>query len=310
MPLNPHVEAVLGFFAQFPPVDMATITAEALRASRNRPDPLMPPPAVAHVRDVEIDLPGRMLAARLYVPECVDERPPLVLFYHGGGWVVGSIDTHDPLCRALANASGAAVLSVGYRLAPEAQFPAPLDDCHDALVWAHDHADTLGVDPARLAVAGDSAGGNLAAAVAIRLRDEGGPALRHQVLIYPVTDTDFTLPSYAQNGGGGYFLSSVMMQWFWQQYLGHAPGAPVEGATILRAADLSRLPPATLVMAEFDPLRDEGVAYGQALAAAGTTVHAVVAPGMIHGFFSMFQVVPDAVGYINDTGARLRAAFA
>lgn len=310
MALNPQVEALLAFFAQLPQIDPATITAEALRASNNRPMPLGPPPAVAMTRDIDIALPGRTLPARYYLPHGTGANPPLVVFYHGGGWVVGTIETHDPLCRALANASGAAVLSVGYRLAPEVPFPGPLDDCHDALVWAYDHATELGIDATRLAVAGDSAGGNLAAAVALRLRDEGGPALRHQLLIYPVTDTDFTRPSYTQNGGGNYFLSSMMMQWFWFQYLGHAPGAHIEGATVLRTTNLSDLPPATLIMAEFDPLRDEGVAYGQALAAAGNTVHSVVAPGMIHGFFSMFEVVSDALPMIEDSGARLRAAFA
>jgi len=308
--LNPQVEALLAFFAQLPQIDPATITAEALRASNNRPMPLGPPPAVAVARDIDIALPGRTLPARFYLPEGAGKNPPLVVFYHGGGWVVGTIETHDPLCRALANASGAAVLSVGYRLAPEVPFPGPLDDSHDALVWAHDHAAELGIDATRLAVAGDSAGGNLAAAVALRLRDEAGLALRHQLLIYPVTDTDFTRPSYAQNGGGNYFLSAVMMQWFWVQYLGHAPGPHIAGATVLRTADLSNLPPATLIMAEFDPLRDEGVAYAQALTAAGNTVHSVVAPGMIHGFFLMFQVVPDAMPLIDDAGARLRAAFA
>ncbi len=310
MALNPQVEALLGLFGQFPPIDMATLTAQALRDSNNRPMPMGAPPAVAEARDVVIDLPGRDLPSRFYVPVGGGENLPLVVYYHGGGWVVGTIDTHDATCRALAAASGAAVLSVGYRLAPEVPFPGPLNDSYDALVWAHDHAAALGIDAGRLAVAGDSAGGNLAAAVAMRVRDSGGPALRHQLLIYPVTDTDFSLPSYAQNGGGGYFLSSVMMQWFWRQYIGDDLGGHVEGATVLRSADLSRLPPATVIMAEFDPLRDEGVAFAQALAAAGNTVHAFVAPGMIHGFFSMFQFVPDAVAYIDDAGERLKAAFA
>jgi len=310
MALNPQVEALLGLFSQFPPIDVATLTAKALRDSNNRPMPMGPPPAVAEARDLVIALPGRDLPARLYVPIGGGDGLPLVVYYHGGGWVVGTIDTHDATCRALANASGAAVLSVGYRLAPEVPFPGPLDDSYDALVWAHDHAAALGIDAARLAVAGDSAGGNLAAAVAMRVRDRGGPALRHQLLIYPVTDTDFTLPSYGENGGGGYFLSSVMMQWFWRQYIGDDLGGHVEGATVLRSADLSRLPPATVIMAEFDPLRDEGVAFAQALERAGNTVHAFVAPGMIHGFFSMFQFVPDAVAYIDDAGERLKAAFA
>lgn len=309
MTLNPQVEALLGFFAQMPPVDMATITAPQLRAINDRPMQMGPPPAVATVRDVAIDLPGRTLPARLYVPEGAGENPPLVVYFHGGGWVIGTLDTHDGTCRALANASGAAVLSVGYRLAPEAPFPAPLDDCHDALVWARDNAAALGIDGTRLAVAGDSAGGNLAAAVAIRARDAGGPVLRHQLLLYPVTDTDFTRPSYVDNGSGAYFLSSAMMEWFWSQYIGDLSQGHVEGATVLHAANLSGLAPATVIMAEYDPLRDEGLAYAKALQAAGNAVHSTVAPGMIHGFFSMFEAVPDALPYIDDAGARLKAAF-
>lgn len=310
MTLNPQVSALLDVLAQQPQIDLATITAEAWRERNNRPMPLGPPPAVAHVRDIVIDLVGRSIPGRLYLPAGADGKVPLVLYCHGGGWVLGTIETHDPVCRALANASGAAVLSVGYRLAPETRFPGPLDDCHDALIWAHANAAELGIDHTRLAIAGDSAGGNLAAAVAIRLRDRGGPVLRHQLLIYPVADTDFDLPSYAQNGGGDLFLSTAMMVWFWEQYLGAMPDAHVEGATVLRTADLSNLPPATVIIAQYDPLRDEGVAYAKALAAAGNAVHMDVAPGMIHGFFSMFQVVTDAMPYIDAAGMRLNAALA
>ncbi|WP_353227337.1 chloramphenicol hydrolase [Novosphingobium sp.] len=310
MTLNPQVEALLGMFAQMPPVDLATITAPEMRAANDRPMAMGPPPEVAQVRDLSIDLPGRTLAARLYVPADAGENPPLLVYYHGGGWVVGTIDTHDGTCRAIARASGAAVLSVGYRLAPEAPFPASLDDCHDALVWAHDHAADLGIDATRLAVAGDSAGGNLAAAVAIRVRDHGGPALRHQLLIYPVTDTDFTRASYGENGAGNYFLSTAMMEWFWQQYIGDLAQGHVDGATVLHTGDLAGLPSATVIMAEYDPLRDEGVAYAERLSAAGNPVHAEVAPGMIHGFFSMFEFVTDALPHIDAAGARLRAALA
>ena len=309
MTLNPQVSALLDVLAQQPQIDLTTITAEAWRERNNRPMPLGPPPAVAHVRDIVIDLVGRSIPGRLYLPAGAGGKVPLVLYCHGGGWVLGTIETHDPVCRALANASGAAVLSVGYRLAPETRFPGPLDDCHDALIWAHANAAELGIDHTRLAIAGDSAGGNLAAAVAIRLRDRGGPVLRHQLLIYPVADTDFDLPSYAQNGGD-LFLSTAMMVWFWEQYLGAMPDAHVEGATVLRTADLSNLPPATVIMAQYDPLRDEGVAYAKALAAAGNAVHMDVAPGMIHGFFSMFQVVTDAMPYIDAAGMRLNAALA
>ena len=309
MPLNSQVAALLEMLAQMPPVDYATITPEGLRALNDRPMTMGPPPAVDRAEDVAINLPGRTLPARLYVPEGAGENPPLVVFYHGGGWVIGTIETHDATCRALARASGAAVLSVGYRLAPEAPFPAPLDDCHDALVWAQANAGTLGVDGTRLAVAGDSAGGNLAAAVAIRARDAGGPALRHQLLIYPVTDTDFTRPSYLENGGAGGFLTTEGMRWFWQHYVGNLDAVHAHAA-VIRAESLANLPPATVLTAEFDPLRDEGMAYAERLANAGVDVEADIAPGMIHGFFSLFEAVPDAWPHIDRAGQRLRAALA
>ena len=310
MALNAQVEALLAMFAQMPPVDFGAISARAMREINDRPMQMGPPPAVAIVEDLSLDLAGRTIPARLYVPEGSGENPPLIVYYHGGGWVIGTLDTHDGTCRALARASGAAVLSVGYRLAPEHPFPAPFDDCYDALVWARDHAADLGVDGTRLAVAGDSAGGNLGAAVAIRARDEGGPALRHQLLIYPVTDADFSLPSYTANGGGQYFLSTAAMRWFWDQYVGTEADGHIHGATVLRTENLAGLPSATVVTAQYDPLRDEGVAYAERLAAAGVPVEAEEAPGMIHGFFSMFAFVPDAMAYIDRAGARLKAALA
>lgn len=311
MPLNPQVEAVLAMFAMAPPVDYSSATAAHVRAVRDQFD--MPlafgaPPAVARVENLEIDLPGRSVAARLYVPEGAGTPAPLVLFFHGGGWVLGTLDTHDGTCRALAQASGAAVLSIDYRRAPEHRYPAAVDDCYDALCWARDHAAALGCDGARLAVAGDSAGGNLAGAVAIAARDRGGPALRHQLLIYPVTDDDYSLPSYAQNGGGEYFLGQAAMEWFWGHYLGDQSEAPL--AKIGRTPSLAGLPPATVITAEFDPLRDEGNAYAARLAEAGVSVDAATAPGMIHGFFSMFAMIPDAMGWIERAGANLKAALA
>jgi acetyl esterase len=309
MPINPQVEAILAMFAQAPAPDLATLTAEAMRASSDAPIQLGPPPAVARAEDLCIDLDGRTLPARLYIPEGAGLRPPLTLFFHGGGWVIGTLDTHDSTCRALANASSSAILSVGYRLAPEHRYPAAVEDCYDALCWAAANAETLGIDPDRLAVAGDSAGGNLAAAVAIMVRDRSGPTLRHQLLIYPVTDTDFATPSYAQNGGGQYFLATAIMQWFWDQYLGATPTQAAPLAAVLRTPSLDRLPQATVITAEFDPLRDEGMAYAARLAAAGTQVDAAVAPGMIHGFISMFEAVPDACIWIDRAGERLRKAL-
>ncbi|MEY4721291.1 MAG: chloramphenicol hydrolase [Pseudomonadota bacterium] len=309
MPLNPQVEALLALMAQAPQPDFATMTAAEVRANSDTPMAFGPPPEVAQVRELDLPLEGRTLDARLYLPEGAGERPPLVVFYHGGGWVIGTLDTHDATARALARASGAAVLSVAYRLAPEHRYPAPVEDCFDALCWAARNGDALGVDATRLAVAGDSAGGNLAAAVAILARDRGGPALRHQCLVYPVADRDFTLPSYVENGGGDAFLSTAMMAWFWDQYLGETPAEQATLAAVLRHPDLAGLPPASVFTAEFDPLRDEGLAYARRLADSGVAVESHMAPGMIHGFFSMFQAVPDAQIWIDRAGDSLRAAL-
>lgn len=310
MPLNPQVEALLASFAEFPAIDPATATVEQIRAANDAPLDAGPPIAMARVAELDIPLPGRVLAARLYVPESAADRPPLTLFYHGGGWVVGTLDTHDATVRALARASGSAVLSVAYRLAPEHPYPAPLEDCFEALCWAATQGDALGVDTTRLAVAGDSAGGNLAAACAILARDRGGPALRHQALIYPVTDRDYTTASYRENGGPSGFLSTAMMDWFWGNYLGECSAEAAPLACVLHTPELAGLPPATVITAEYDPLRDEGMAYAARLAAAGVPVDAAIAPGMIHGFFSLFAAVPDALTWIDRAGARLRADLA
>lgn len=302
MPLNPQVEALLQMMAQMPALDFDTASPADIRAVFDNPIPLAAPPQVARIDNIVIELEGRNLDARLYVPEGAGERPALTLYYHGGGWVIGTLDTHDGTCRALAQKSGNAVLSVAYRLAPEHRYPAAADDCYHALVWAAANAESLGVDGSRLAVAGDSAGGNLAAAVAIMTRDRAGPALRHQLLIYPVTDNDFSLASYAENGSGDYYLSTDGMRWFWDHYLGETSAGNAPLAAILNTENLSGLAPATVITAEFDPLRDEGIAYAEKLKAAGVAVDAATAPGMVHGFFSMFEPVPDAWEWI-DRGA-------
>lgn len=310
MPLNPQVEALLQMMAQMPALDFATASPADIRAVFDNPIPLIAPPQVARVENLEIELEGRNLDARLYIPEGADERPALTVYYHGGGWVIGTLDTHDGTCRALAQKSGNAVLSVAYRLAPEHRYPTAAEDCYDALVWAAANAERLGVDGSRLAVAGDSAGGNLAAAVAIMARDRAGPALRHQLLIYPVTDNDFSLPSYAENGGGEYYLSTDGMRWFWGHYLGDTPAKNAPLAAVMNVENLSGLAPATVIAAEYDPLRDEGMAYAERLASAGVAVDAAIAPGMVHGFFSMFEPVPDAWEWIDRGAANLKRDLA
>jgi acetyl esterase len=309
MTVNSAVKTLLDMMAMAPQTDFATATVEEVRESYVGSMLEAAPITMARVQDVSIPLDGRTLEARLYVPESAGEKPPLTLFYHGGGWVIGDLESHDGTCRALARASGVAVLSVGYRLAPEHRYPCAPHDCFDSLLWARDNGATLGVDGSRLAVAGDSAGGNLAAVVAIMARDQG-VALRHQCLIYPVTDYDFSSASYLENGGGEYFLGTEAMRWFWLHYLGGAASDEAPLATVLRTEDLEGVAPATVLTAQYDPLRDEGMAYAEKLKAAGVAVDAAIAPGMIHGFFSMFNLVPDALPWIDRAGANLKAAMA
>lgn len=309
MTLDPAFEPILTLMAPLATLDWAATPVDVVRGLFDNPIPAVSVIAMARVEDVAIVLPGRSLVSRLYVPENAATRPGLTVYFHGGGWVIGTLETHDGTCRALARASGAAVLSVGYRLAPEHIYPTAVDDCFAATCWAVENADKLGVDGHKLAVAGDSAGGNLAAAVAIMARDAGGPTLAHQMLIYPVTDFDFTRPSYLANGDGNYFLSTGGMKWFWQHYLGHQPAEKALLAAVLHQHDLSGLAPATVITAQYDPLADEGLAYAAKLAAAGVAVDTHQASGMIHGFFGMFEAVPNAQKWIDLAGANIAHAF-
>lgn len=309
MTVNPALVPILQAFAEFASTDWSKMPVETARAMLDTPlagDNVL---AMARVENLTLDLPGRDIKARLYVPENAGETPPVTLYFHGGGWVLGGLDTHDATCRELAEASGSAILSVDYRLAPEARYPAAAEDCYDACGWAIANASRLGVDAARLAVAGDSAGGNLAAAVSLMARDRGGPALRHQLLIYPVTDANFDMPSYTANGGGEYFLSTGAMRWFWDHYLGETPAEAADLARLLHTPDLTGLAPATVITAEYDPLKDEGNAYAQRLAEAGVATDHHVAPGMIHGFFGMASAVPDAGQWVRLAGANLARAL-
>jgi len=243
---------------------------------------------VAAVEDFSIPGPDEAIDVRLYLPERTE--PPLVVFYHGGGWVLGGLDSYDPLCRALTNAGEFAVLSVDYRLAPEHPFPAGFEDAYAAADWAATHAGRLNCDPDRLAVAGDSAGGNLAAAVTIAARDRNGPSLDAQGLIYPGVAAPgiHTFESQSENAEG-YFLEWDSVTWFYERYLADAADRRNVYAAPLLARDLSDLPPATILTAGFDPLRDEGEAYADRLAEAGVEVGHEAFPGMIHGFVNMLD---------------------
>ncbi len=250
------------------------------------------PPEVARIEDRVIPGSAGDIPVRIYTPDAPEPRP-VIAFFHGGGFVICSVETHDGLARRLTNATGAVVVSVEYRLAPEARCPAAAEDCYAATQWVHEHAAELGADPARLIVAGDSAGGNLTAVVALMAREQGGPPIAHQVLVYPVIDAACDAPSYTENAEG-YFLEATGMRWFWDHYLGPDGDGSHHHASPIRASDLSGLPPAVVITAEFDPLRDEGEAYAEALRAAGVPVTVQRYDGMIHGFVSMPMLFPEA----------------
>jgi acetyl esterase/lipase len=260
-------------------------------------------------RVIDVEIPTRddeTIPGRLYLPSEESAVLPLTVYYHGGGWLLGSIDSHDVATRLLANASGSAVLSVGYRRGPDSRFPTAVDDAIDALEWAASPASGLGIDHAHLAVAGDSAGGNLAGAVALHARDNGGPRLCHQLLVYPVTTTDLVRgmdPAY-----DGVMLERDELQWHQDNYL---PGP--EAATDLRVnildADLAGLPETTVILAECDPIRPQGELFAEALKAAGVPTQTHQTPGMVHGFFGLDEVFPSATEAMTFAGRQLAAAL-
>jgi acetyl esterase len=307
MPLDPQAKLIIDLIDQSGGFELTAETAP--QTVRDSWTALIMPSEIACARVADRTIPGPHgdMPVRIYRPEG-DAPKPTVVYYHGGGWVIGGLDTHDGTCRALANAVDALVVSVDYRLAPEHTFPAAVEDAFAALQWVAANATELGGDPARIAVAGDSAGGNLSAVVAQLARDAGGPALRFQLLVYPATEYEFETGSWAENGEG-YFLTTGAMEWFYGHYL----RGPEDGAdprvSPMRAEDLSGLPPAFVITAEFDPLRDQGMAYAEAMAAAGVPVTARVYDGMFHGFFSMTELMDVAKVAFDDAVAALRAAF-
>jgi acetyl esterase len=265
-----------------------------------------PPEEVAEVRTLAIPGPGGTIPARLYIPAGTKPLPALV-YYHGGGFVIGSLDGWDPVMRSLANASGCAVVSVDYRLAPEHKFPAAVDDAYAALTYVAREAASLGIDPARIAVGGDSAGGNLAAVVSILARDGNGPKIAFQLLVYPTTEQNYERSSFKKYGEN-HFLSIDMMHWF----IGHYTTPETIGdwrVQPLKAESLRNLPPAHIIVAECDPLHDEGEAYGERLRAEGGTATFVRYAGMIHGFFTFPAALDQGRQAIVDAGAALRAAL-
>jgi len=267
------------------------------------PDPM----PIAETRDVAIPGSGGPIPARLY-RSAKNGTLPVLVFFHGGGWVVGNIDSHEAMCRHIANRAECAVVSVDYRMGPEHKFPAAVEDCFAATAWTADNGASLGVDPGRLAIGGDSAGGNLAAVVSLLARDKGAPRIAYQVLIYPATDAAMRHDSVARYAEG-YVLTRATMRWFYEQYLRTPDDAADWRVSPLLAPDLSRLPPAYVLTAGYDPLCDEGDAYAARLAAAGVPVTHRRFPGQVHGFVTNGRVIRAAETALDEAAAALKAAW-
>ncbi|MHB1444163.1 MAG: alpha/beta hydrolase [Acidimicrobiales bacterium] len=308
MPLDPEAQTFLDGLAQAGARSAAETSPEEMRAGYALLSALgLPVAEPASTEDRLIPGPTGDIPVRIYRPQ-TEGTHPVVVFFHGGGFVIGGLDTHDPLCQQLSSRVPAVVVSVDYRLAPEHPFPAAVEDCWAATQWVAANAAGLGADPGRLAVAGDSAGGNLAAVVAIRARDAGSPPVSFQLLIYPTTDATGSHPSIEENGQG-YFLTAETMAWFQGHYLGADGDRNHPDASPLFVEDLSGLAPAFIVTAEYDPLRDEGEAYGRRLEEAGVATKVRRYDGMIHAFFQLDAVIPAAASAITDAVDALRQAL-
>ncbi len=309
MAVHEQVQFVLDLIAKVEPPEFWQLTPDVARAQFEDSAPKLdlPPATMRSVEEVAIPVAGGEIACRLYTPYRGGTGRPIVVYYHGGGFVVGSPQSHDPTARAIADATGALVASVDYRLAPEHRFPTAPEDCWRALHWLADNAAGFGADGTRLAVAGDSAGGNLAAVTALRARDEG-LELALQVLVYPVCATVPDSPS-AHAFAEGYLLARKSMLWFIKHYIGDGDASDPRFSPGL-AADLSGLAPALVQVAEFDPLRDEGIDYANAMMRAGNQVELTCHAGMVHGFVSLAGVVDEGRRAIERISDRLLEAFA
>ena len=313
--IHPQARALIDLIAQRGlPAMQSLAPVEARKFYRDRRALTQPaPPAIAEIEALAADGPAGPIPLRFYRPvrRSDDARAlPVLVYFHGGGWTIGDLDTHDVLCRQLAEQSACAVVSVDYRMGPEHRFPAAVDDSVAATRWVRAHARDLGVDATRLAVGGDSAGGNLAAVVAIAARDAGDLPIAYQLLIYPATDQRRVHPSHESNGRG-YLLEAATISYYHDNYIDD-PALDLDWrASPLLCSDLARLPPALVLTAGFDPLRDEGLAYADALVAAGNRATYVCFERQIHGFITMGKVIDEANSAVAlcaaETGRALRA---
>ncbi len=310
--LHPQTRALLDLIEQrgLPPTHAQSV-AEARATYRDRRNVTQKPPQkVGQVQDLTAYGPDGPIPLRLYRPIDVPDAAalPVLVYFHGGGWVIGDLDTHDSLCRELTNLSACAVVAVDYRLGPEHPFPAAVTDCIAAARWVQAHASEYKLDASRLAVGGDSAGGNLAAVVSIDARDRGDLPIAYQLLIYPATDQHRTSPSHAENGEG-YLLTRDTIDYFVGRYIADPAQYNDWRASPLLHPDLSNLPPALVLTAGYDPLRDEGAAYAERLCAAGNKASHVLFPRQIHGFVTMGKLIDEANTAVALCAAELRRAF-
>lgn len=313
MPLEPRLRIFVALMSRAPaPGDSVSFAEQRAAADRMshyfKWVALRPGPKVASVTNCFVPVDGGRITVRLYRP-FDGGRLPLHVFLHGGGWCMGTLDERDDRCRAIAVDAGCVVASVEYRLAPECQYPTAPEDCYAALVWLVDHADEVGIDPAAVTIGGESAGGNLSAVVCLMARDRGGPPLLLQMLDVPGTDLTMSHPSITELGSG-YLLTRHDIELYREAYLGDVARATEPYASPLLATDLSGLPPAHVMTAEFDPLRDEGEAYARKLEAASVLVEHVRLAGHIHPSFAFTQFLPSARQYHRDWVAALKRARA
>ncbi len=307
MPIDPDVAAIVQEVTGGVDLDFSAISLDIVRDGFRGLSAQVEKSPVHRVEDRALPGPAGDVPVRIYSPGEGGGRPAL-LFFHGGGFVTGDIESHDPLCREIANRADCVVVSVDYRLAPEHRFPAAPEDCYAALRWVAEHGAEIGVDTTRLAIAGDSAGGNMAAVVALLCLERGGPALRHQVLIYPVIDPSCDSASQHENGSG-YMLTQTTMRWFWAQYLNDESEASLPTVCPMRAERVDGLPPTTVLTAEFDPLRDEGETYAAKLTEAGIPTELTRYEGQVHGFLSFAHRMERAEAAIAQVAEVLRKAF-
>jgi acetyl esterase len=313
MALDPQAQAVIDLVIKSGRPAYHTLSPKEARQlfRETRPASTPTPPKIGDVKNMTANGPGGPIPLRVYRPAGVapDTLLPVLVYFHGGGWVIGDLDTHDVQCRQLTAEAGITVVAVDYRMAPEHKFPAAVDDAWAATRCVATHGPELGVDPTRLAVGGDSAGGNLAAVVALLARDSSeGPAIAYQVLIYPVTDVGSESESY-RDFADGYLLTRDSMRWFTSHYLKSPEEAEGWRASPLRAKSLAGLPPALVITAGFDPLRDEGAAYAARLSASGVRVDYVCYGGMLHGFLPMGRLLDTAGRATSHVAASLRQAL-